>query len=124
MKPPSMESAVRYLLVNEERGDTLIPEALYVAPVSWKPELAAILKGVDTDHILSMQKEETSLAWTLPFMQQATTTGDVGKRWCINGGNEDNWAVEIHAASAGKKLGIQVKMKYLKSKRTSRKIQY
>lgn len=34
MKPPSMESAVRYLLVNEERGDTLIPEALYVAPVS------------------------------------------------------------------------------------------
>lgn len=85
--------------------------------------MAAILRGVDTDHILSIEKE-VSLGWHLPFMQQVTTTGDVGKRWGISEGNEDNWAVEVHGASARKKLGIQVKMKYLKIKRTSRKIQY
>lgn len=66
--------------------------------------MAAILKGFDTDHILIMQKE-ASLAWNLPFTQQVTTTGDVGKRWCISGGNEDNWAIEIHGASARKKTG-------------------
>lgn len=89
-------------------GDTVIPEAPHVAPVSWEQELAAILKAADTDHILSMQKEASSL----PFLQQVTTTGHrVGKRWCINGGNEDNWAVEIHGASARKKVEIQVKMK-------------
>lgn len=33
----------------------LIPEALYVASVPWEQqEMAAILKGVDIDHILSM----------------------------------------------------------------------
>lgn len=76
------------------------------------------MKGVDTDHILSMQKEEPSLAWNLPFTQQVTATGNVGKRWCIRGENEDNWALEIHGARAREKLGIQVKMKYLKIKRT------
>lgn len=41
--------------------------------------MPAILKGVDTDHILSMQKEVVSLAWNLPFTQQVTTTGDVAR---------------------------------------------
>lgn len=63
------------------------------------------MKGVNTDHILGMQKEEPSLAWNLPFTQQVTATENVGKRWCISWENEDNWAVEIHGASARKKPG-------------------
>lgn len=55
IKQLKIESGVKLPLVKEGGGGGLIPGAPYVASILYKQqEMAAILKGVDSDHILSI----------------------------------------------------------------------